>query len=501
MNLLVRADADRKIGTGHIMRCLAFAQTWKDYSGKITFLSHCENESLRKRIIDEGFDFVAIESPHPDRADLSFTLGILEKIKNQNLQAWLILDGYHFTPEYQKTIRDEGYRLLVIDDINHLTNYHADIVLNQNIYAPDLKYRSDKDTILLLGNHYVVLRREFLKYQHFKRRVPEQVKNILVTLGGSDLHNVTLKVIQALKLIGDRRIEVKIVVGPVNHNIEKLQEELTNSPFTVHLLSDVDNMPELMIWADLAISAGGSTCWELAYMGLPSLLIILAENQVELVKRLGTKQAAVNIGWYNMFSQEQLFAKIDMLINNMSLRRSISENALTLVDGQGISRIIDVMVGDQLMLRQATYNDCNLIWQWSNEEKARQASFSQGLIPWNEHVQWFKRKLADPNHIFFIATKGNKKQLGQIRYSIEGYKAIVSLSIDAKYRSLGYGSEVLRIAARKLFHETSVEEIMAFVKDENSISLKTFMNAGFKETEEFIIHRTKSHKLILKKKK
>jgi UDP-2,4-diacetamido-2,4,6-trideoxy-beta-L-altropyranose hydrolase len=498
-SLFIRADSTTQIGTGHIMRCIALAQAWQDRGGQVTFLSYCESGALRQRIIDEGFDFIAIDAPNPDPSDLSHTLEILRQLKTQNskLKTWLVLDGYHFTPDYQKTIRDVGIRLLVIDDMNHLSYYHTDILLNQNIHAPDLKYKCDADTTMLLGTSYALLRREFLKYRGFKRQTPDRVKNILVTLGGGDPDNVTLKVIQALNLIGNPDIEVKIVVGPANKNIDSLQKELSFSPFPFSILQDVDNMHELMAWADLAISAGGSTCWELAFMGLPSLVVILAENQVKLAEHLKTQQAAVNIGWCNMFSVEQLSAKINVLICDKNLRKFISENASSLVDGEGASRATKIMIGSHITLRWVTYDDCNLIWQWSNEEETRKVSFSQGLISWDEHTRWFKEKLADPNHLFFIATNGNKNPLGQIRYSVEGKNATVSFSIAQEYRNLGYGSKVLRVAALKLFYETEVEDILAFVKADNSVSFKTFQNAGFKKIEELSLHGTKSFKFVL----
>ncbi|HBE44959.1 MAG TPA: hypothetical protein DDW17_05780 [Deltaproteobacteria bacterium] len=114
--------------------------------------------------------------------------------------------------------------------MNHLPHYHADILLNQNIYAPELNYSCDEDTILLLGSRYVLLRKEFLKYKDFKRTIPKKAKNILVTLGGADPDNVTLKVIKALNLMGDPDIEVKVVVGPANPHIKSLHKALLHSP-------------------------------------------------------------------------------------------------------------------------------------------------------------------------------------------------------------------------------------------------------------------------------
>lgn len=234
-------------------------------------------------------------------------------------------------------------------------------------------------------------------------------------------------------------------------------------------------------------------------MGLPSLLVLLAENQVELVEHLEAQRAAVNLGWHNRFADRQLCQKAKSLIHDGILRKSMSENASSFVDGQGASRVTKAMYGKLITLRRATYDDCDLLWQWSNEKETRQASFFQRPISWDEHLRWFKEKLADTNHVFFIALNGNRSPLGQIRYAIEGSKATVSFSIASESRNLGYGSGLLRVAAKILFDETGVEEILAFVKAENPVSLKAFKNAGFKQTEELSLHGIKSYKFILRK--
>ena len=503
MNLYIRADADGKIGAGHVMRCIALAQGWQYQGGTVTFISHCESNAIKDRILQEGFQFIAIDNPHPHPDDLSRTLKFLKQPSDVNLhpsEAWLVLDGYHFTPAYQKAIREAGIHLLVIDDMNHLSCYHADILLNQNIYAPELKYHCDDDTTLLLGTRYVLLRKEFLKYGNFNHQIPERARNILVTLGGADPDNVTLKVIEALKLLGDQDIEVKIVIGPANSHRETLSRSLSATNLEAEFLPDPPNMPELMAWADMAISAGGSTCWELAFMGLPSLIVLLAENQGALVDHTVRQQAAVSLGWHDRLADEQLCHKVKLLIHGQALRKTISVNASPLIDGQGAFRVTKVMTGRLITMRQVTQDDCDLIWQWSNENETRKASYSNESISWDEHVRWFKEKLGDANHVFFIALNERGKPVGQIRYAINDNKATVSVSIAPKSRSLGYGSELLTVAAKKLFDETEVDEILAYIKEGNTVSLKAFQKAGFILTEERYFQGIKSQKYILRKK-
>jgi len=336
MHLYIRADADGKIGSGHIMRCIALAQAWQDQGGEVTFISHCESAALKERMQSEGFRFIAIAHASPEPYDLQFTLATL-KSKNANQKNWLVLDGYHFTPEYQKAIRGEGIRLLVIDDINHLPHYHADLLLNQNIHAPEMNYHCDEDTILLLGTRYVLLRREFLKYRDVKRQIPDLAKNILVTLGGADPDNVTLKVIEALQLLDDQEMKVKIIIGPANPHQETLNNALVSAHFEMELLANPLNMPDLMAWADMAISVGGSTCWELAFMELPSILMALSPDQRGIVDKLSQNGFALVIDEH---TAQDIANALNALLFNYELRMAMSLQGRNLVDGNGACRVV-----------------------------------------------------------------------------------------------------------------------------------------------------------------
>lgn len=345
-NLFVRADASPQIGTGHVMRCLALAQAWQDQGGNVTFLSFCESESLRRRIIDEGFAFVPIESPHPKAGDLSQVLFHIEShtphAKN-HAPSWLVLDGYHFTPEYQKAIRQGGIRLLVIDDMNHLPRYYADILLNQNIHAPDLRYRCGEDTKLLLGSEYVLLRREFLKSHGFERKIPEKAQNILVTFGGADPDNVTLKAIRALKLLGDPDLQVKVVIGPANQNIDRVKREASHLSFPMQIVIAVSDMAGLMHWADLAITAGGSTVWELLLFRLPIIMMTLAENQQPIAEKLHNEGLALNLGRQAEVSVSALAGRIQTILEDRNFRWDMASKAADLIDGQGTARVCRTM--------------------------------------------------------------------------------------------------------------------------------------------------------------
>lgn len=499
MNLYIRADADSKIGTGHIMRSIALAQAWQVQGGKVTFISHCKSGALRERIQIEGFRLIFLDHVCPDSSDLMNTLSIL-KNESADQKPWLVLDGYHFTPGYQKAIRNEEILLLVIDDMNHLPHYHADIILNQNIYAPDLNYHCDEDTTLLMGTRYVLMRREFLKYRDFKRKISDRATNILLTLGGADPDNVTLKVIEALKLLNEPDISVKIIIGPENPHQEKLRNAITSEHFETELIYNPLNIPELMAWADMAISAGGSTCWELMFMALPSIILVLAENQADVAEYLMNKKAVVNMGHFAGHTEEQISHVCKSLIECSIARTSLSQKSIELINGIVPNLVIKSMNIKNLTLRDVTDLDRELIWHWANDEETRKASYSQAYISWDEHVRWFDSVQRKKNYRFYIANNESKKPVGQIRFACYGKDAIVSFSVAPESRRRGYAKEILIAAAKKLFSGTNVEQISAYIKLENILSLRVFEKAGFRMMENVVFCGIKSCRMILNRK-
>jgi spore coat polysaccharide biosynthesis predicted glycosyltransferase SpsG len=215
-------------------------------------------------------------------------------------------------------------------------------LLNQNINAKDFKYSCDEDTTQLLGCKYTLLRREFLKYKSWNRKIPVIANKILVTMGGSDAHNVTLKVINAMNLLGDSNLNVKIVIGPENPNLATIKKALHQATFSIQLIQRAD-MPKLMRWADISISAGGSTCWEMAFMGLPSLIITVADNQVGIAKGLANIGVGVDLGWFDELSENILSKYIEQIIENSITRKEYLEKGIKLLDGLGVDRVIDAM--------------------------------------------------------------------------------------------------------------------------------------------------------------
>lgn len=492
--LLIRADASTEIGTGHVMRCLALAQAWQDSGGNATLAAAALPPAVAERLGTEGVTVHALTVASGSLDDAQQTAALAHDMA----ASWVVVDGYQFGADYQRLLKAAGLRVLFIDDYGHAESYCADLVLNQNSYADESLYANrDPSTCLLLGPRYVLLRREFWPWRGWRREIVPVARKILVTLGGSDPDNVTLEVLQALNLVEVSELDVVVIVGGGNPHAASLEDEAQYSRHKIRLERNVTNMPELMAWADLAISAGGSTCCELAFMGLPTCMIVLNENQQPLVAALAAAGIGWDLGWHYQFEGAVLAKILNQVLITPNLRASMSSNGQAVIDGFGSNRICAAFHASTLQLRQAKTTDCRLLWEWANDPLVRAASFSSDVIRWDQHVVWFTNCLASSQHFIFIGTVANDIPVGQVRFEIIQDKAVISVSLDQSTRGCGYASRLISLGANVLFRNTAVVEIDAYIKPQNEASRRAFERAGFSELKPTVICGHQALHLVL----
>jgi len=336
--LLIRVDGSSSSGTGHFMRCLALAQAWRKTGSVVFAVAQC-TPALEERVRGEGFEVRKLPVEPGTRGDEQATTSLA-------LQAgaiWVVVDGYQFGADYQRAIKSAGLRLLFFDDYGHADYYCADLVINQNSGADAGTYtRREPYTRLLLGSRYVLLRSEFLTWQDWRRETPTVARRVLVTLGGSDPSNVTGKVVKALRMVED--VEGVVVVGGSNPHWSSLKADRRKLATAFELVVDPKNMPELMARADIAITAAGATLWEMAFMGLPSLVILLADNQrinAEFAKRTGL---GIYLGWHKDVNPQRVAGALTAFAHDRQRREVISEELRKMVDGQGAMRVVGAML-------------------------------------------------------------------------------------------------------------------------------------------------------------
>lgn len=366
--LYVRADGGAAIGLGHVMRCLALAHVWRAAGGRVTWLSTPLEEPVRRRIEAAGARLVPVEAAHPDPRDLGATLRVLAGLRadgaDDRAAPWLAIDGHAFDADYLASARRAGWRTLVIDDNGWLPRYDCDVLLNPNVgqrgnsdqvsnrpYQSDISYATPPDTARLCGLDYVLLRPEFARWRGWRRETPPVARRLLVMLGGSDPANVTPRVVRALSQCGLAGLEVRVVVGPANPRRGDVESAIDAASAAlggeadVRLLADPGDLSEWMAWADLCVTAAGSACWELAFMGLPSLAIVVAENQVRSVVAAERAGLLVNLGRQEGLDEARLADAIQGLAVDTAARERFSLRGRELVDGRGVERVLAVFAG------------------------------------------------------------------------------------------------------------------------------------------------------------
>ena len=334
MNLLFRTDANVAMGTGHVMRCLALAQAWQDASGSAVFVMAEATSAVEERLHREGMGMARLQAG-PGSADDAQETVALARGKQAS---WVIVDGYCFGADYQAALKEAGLRVLFVDDNGHAGHYSADLVLNQNVYANEALYRSrESSTKILLGPRHALLRREFAAWRGWKRQIPAIARKVLVTMGGSDPDNVTERVIHAI--LAEHDLEATVVVGGSNPHLHKLQELLGDRPGRVRLVENSTNMPGLLAWADIAVAGAGTTSLETCFLGLPALLVVLADNQRPVAEELSRRGVAIHLGEGAETEANVLAGYLARLAASSQIRKTMSQLGRELVDGQGAERV------------------------------------------------------------------------------------------------------------------------------------------------------------------
>lgn len=333
--MLIRADAGVEMGTGHVMRCLALAQAWQDLGGTAIFLSAQSTTPISDRISAEGCEHVRQRFQAGGTEDASFTLDLCRS-RDVN---WIVLDGYAFGAEYQRSLRSSRSNLLCIDDNADAGEFYSNFVLNTNLHACESMYAARApETRLLLGPKFALLRREFKNWRRERRRFPAIANRILLTMGGTDPAGLTSKALEALRTApGD--IEIRVAISSSNPRINELTKACEQPELRARLEVD-PSMPDLMAWADMAIAAAGTTCWELCRFGVPTIVIDVAENQRSIAAELGRQEVCLHAGDAQHASDQKILELTELLRKSPERRQAMSDRGRRLVDGKGAERVV-----------------------------------------------------------------------------------------------------------------------------------------------------------------
>ncbi len=339
-SIVIRADANVEIGSGHVMRCLALAQALQSQGGNSAFVMAESTAAIDRYLGDEGMELIHILGTPGGRTDAN---QVIEIARIQGAE-WIVVDGYQFDESYQIAAKQAGFKLMFIDDDGRSGHYFADTVLNQNVTAREEMYsKREPYTRLLLGTKHVMLRREFEPWRRWQRSFPVIAKRILVTMGGSDPEGLTLPLVKAITKIPD--IEMTVVVGGSNPRIAELQRAAKEFGPQLKLLTQPRDMAGIMANSDLAVICGGGTLWELLFMGCAVLTYSRAGVQKQIIEKLGSAGAVVDLGPIEDFDECRIQGTVLRLISSLQQRQALGREGRKLVDGQGIDRVLNAVIG------------------------------------------------------------------------------------------------------------------------------------------------------------
>lgn len=331
------------MGIGHIMRCLTIAKFLKAKSSNVFFICRKHKGNLIYKIKDAGFAVLELENNAPEKELMSEIIysswlgstinqdadETINLLKNLSID-WLIIDHYSLDEYWHKKLQKYCKKLLVIDDMAD-KNFYCHVLVNQNlgIHKKAYEKKLPSNCKLLIGTRYTLLRNEFFNLREEalkKRNKTKEIKNILISFGGVDPQNITLKV---LKKIKNKNLNVTVVLGYESPHIKSLEKYCINR--NIRMIIGINNMAKEMLKADISIGASGSTSWERCCLGLPTLLYIIADNQKEIAYNLEKFGAAKII--------DNLEKDLGLLLNNINLWKKMSDQASKICDGLGLSRV------------------------------------------------------------------------------------------------------------------------------------------------------------------
>lgn len=494
MRVAIRTDASQKIGTGHVMRCLALAAELKAHGAEVEFILRDHPGHLAQQIQDRGFKttLLPIEDNGNDSAQSEYDrwLGVpwetdareTSDTLASNPPDWLVVDHYGLDERWERQLATQCRAIFVIDDLIE-RKHHCDLFLDQNLQESGAGSRSttvNSEAELLIGPRFAMLSTAFreMRGKGIKRR--EGVGDRLVLFfGGSDPTNETGKALQALESFPAGSFKADVVAGGLNQNIPELKSRCESLGYSLHVGGA--NMASLYANADLALGAPGTSSWERACAGIPSLIVAIAENQ----ERIGEALAEAGCAFYLGISREvKAQTYLDVLRALPHLSRELhgqSLRGMNLVDGLGAQRVALTMINWWLDLRPATEEDCETIYEWRNSEEVRRLSNSNAIIPLESHRRWYRERLNDPDSIQLIAAQGGRP-IGVVRFVCDRATATISICLAPDQIGRRLGPAVLRSARKWLSKEyPEIEQIVADVIKGNHASEALFRGAGYKE--------------------
>jgi UDP-2,4-diacetamido-2,4,6-trideoxy-beta-L-altropyranose hydrolase len=355
MNIVFRTDAAQHIGSGHVMRCLTLAEELRNGGVMVKFITREHKGNLNELIIDKGFDLESLsvqedlqESLRGYEKWLGTTQEVdaqktIEKVKNQK-NDWLIIDHYALDKVWEEKLRPYADKIMVIDDLANRT-HDCDILLDQNLFSNmEARYqgKTPDKCIKLLGPQYALLGRDYYKLRKQVKVRSLPIENVLIFFSNLDLKNLTSVALSALYTIDANFKSIDVVISKKSPNYKEVKNIIMQLP-NAHLHSDIVTLAPLIVKADLAIGAGGSTHWERLCLGLPTLVITIAENQQPVSNELHKIGLIELIGHFDTVTKRDIGSAVKKILSHHGFA-AWSTKCISSSARNGTKSVVDVIL-------------------------------------------------------------------------------------------------------------------------------------------------------------
>lgn len=457
--------ASPEIGGGHVMRCYALARQLAVLGWRPAFQVNPEAPAMVPFLEEEFLT---------NGDDCGATL--------------VVVDDYARDAEAERSIRGKARVLMVMDDLAD-RNHDCDVLLDP---TPDRTIDEYADWVpdgcrLLLGSNHALLRPEFRRARR-RAQTRLSVNRVLIAPGQTDPRDLaSLAVAAVIRALPQARIDV--VLGAAASNVVLLKETAGAHPagyITVHVDLDGSAMAERMIAADLAIGAAGGSAWERCVLGLPSLVVTVAENQRDNAAALERGGAARYLGAVEMLGVDALAEAVSAIARDEQALSAMSRRAAEFCDGRGAFRAAAAVVppraarnGAPVRLRATEASDAEILFSWQRDPETRRYARNPEPPAWDEHVAWLEAKLEDDDCLFTMIEHGGRP-CGFVRLDRVSESREVSIITAPEERRTGIAQAALGLA-RDLVPGGN---IIAYVKPENAASLALFQAAGYQPAGE-----------------
>ena len=500
MSVLLRADASHAIGSGHVMRCLTLATALRERGAAARFVCREHDGHLCDLIQEQGFTVTRlplrerIPSDHDGLAHAAWLGGSWQDDAEGTRAAleawgrkpeWLVVDHYALDHRWEQALRSSVQRLMVIDDLADRT-HDCDLILDQNLVAEmDTRYvdKVPEACGLLLGPGYALLQPRFAEIHPSTRVRTGPIKRVLISFGGADLNNLTERSLRVFLSLNRPDIEVDVVM-PARPSVVDAIRQLASGNDHIHLHEFLPTLAGLTAAADLAIGAAGASSWERLCLGLPALIVTLADNQVPIASELNRRELVRWIGGHADVSEEVMARALRDQIER-GADANWSRRCLETVDGLGAGRVcaaMTVTAATKLRLRPATPADQSLLLELANDPTTRRTAFSPEQISPATHEAWFRARLEDSGACrLYIAETDDQDHaaLGQVRFERHNRQWEVHYALARVFRRRGLGAVLVEAAIQTLRAEFPGAAVYGQVKIDNRPSRRTFERLGF----------------------